>query len=123
MKAHVQVQTALPCGWHDAILIHKQASLQEMSPEAPFYLLDDGARDVAANSVPPLFYPMLDRCLAVPMLAEWAGYLWACGREEGLIDLLNDGVGQGYAAWRVLPAPAAWEQVVREGLAAGALTF
>jgi hypothetical protein len=49
------------------------------------------------------------------------------GREEGqgarLITLLNDGEGQGYAAWLVLPTPAEWQRVVQNGLASGAITF
>ena len=61
MKHHALVQTALPCGWLDAVLIHKQASLQAMNPEEPVYLLDGGE-----GRIPPLFYPMLNRCLAFP---------------------------------------------------------
>jgi hypothetical protein len=118
MKAHVKVQTALPCGWVDQILIHKQASLQEMSPQEPFYLLDDGQQ-----AIPPLFYPMLNKCLAVPLLEEWAGYLWEEGRARDLISLLDDGQGQGYAAWRVAPAPEAWQTVVQEGIAVGTIRF
>jgi hypothetical protein len=102
----------------DQILIHKQASLQEMSPQEPFYLLDDGQQ-----AIPPLFYPMLNKCLAVPLLEEWAGYLWEEGRARDLISLLDDGQGQGYAAWRVLPAPEAWQTVVQEGIAVGTIRF
>ncbi|HFQ93778.1 MAG TPA: hypothetical protein ENK32_07195, partial [Anaerolineae bacterium] len=111
MKEHVLVRASLPCGWVDYILIHKQASIREMNPEAPFFLLDDGRQPI-----PPLFYPMLNNCLAVPVLAEWAGYLWENGRARRLITLLNKGEGQGYAAWRVLPAPDEWQKVVQDGL-------
>jgi hypothetical protein len=122
MKNHELVQASLPCGWSDYVLIHKQASLQSMSPEAPFYLLDEGGQQI-----PPLFYPMLNKCLAIPLLETWADYLWARGREEGagakLIQLLNDGTGQGYAAWRVLPAPEEWQRVVQAGLATEQIQF
>jgi hypothetical protein len=118
MKKHVQIQTKLPCGWLHTALIHRQASLHEANPEEPFYLLDDGR-----SALPPLFYPMLNRCLAVPLLPAWSDYLWQRGRQEKLITLLNNGEGQGYAAWRVLPAPAEWEKVVARGLKAGRLTF
>jgi hypothetical protein len=103
MKRHTLVQASLPCGWSDTILIHKQASLQAMSPEEPFYLLDGGERQI-----PSLFYPMLNKCLPIPLLEAGSAYLWSRGREERLIELLNDGAGQGYAAWRVLPAPDAY---------------
>ncbi|MAU00680.1 MAG: hypothetical protein CL608_26345 [Anaerolineaceae bacterium] len=111
MKEHVKIQATLPCGWADHILIHKQASLKEMNPEQPFYLLDDGT-----GPIPPLFYPMLNKCLALPLLPEWAGYLWENGREHNLITLLDEGDGQGYATWRVLPAAEEWQKLVQFGL-------
>jgi hypothetical protein len=111
MKHHVKLQSALPCGWLDQILIHKQASLKEMNPEQPFYLLDDGRQ-----AIPPLFYPMLNKCLALPLLPEWADYLWTNGRARNLVALLDEGEGQGYAAWRVLPGAKEWQQIVTGGL-------
>lgn len=118
MKNHKLVQAALPCGWSDYVLIHKQASLQAMNPEEPFYLLDEGKQQI-----PALFYAMLNKCLAIPLLEEWSDYLWKCGREEKLIELLNEGMGQGYAAWRVLPAPEEWQRVVQAGLATERVQF
>lgn len=118
MKRHVRLQKTLPCGWVDWILLHKQASLKEMNPDQPFYLLDDGSAPL-----PPLFYPMLNRCLAVPVLPEWSDYLWLCGRERELITLLDKGEGQGYAAWKVKPDSESWEQIVSEGLCQQRLTF
>ena len=118
MKSHVKIQSTLPCGWANHILIHKQASLKEMNPEQPFYLLDDGTR-----SIPPLFYPMLNKCLALPLLESWAEYLWANGRERNLISLLDSGEGQGYAAWRTLPAAKQWQDVVEYGLHSQTIAF
>jgi hypothetical protein len=111
MKEHVKIQSTLPCGWANHILIHKQASLKEMNPEQPFYLLDDGTQPI-----PPLFYPMLNKCLALPLLPDWAEYLWENGRERSLISLLDEGEGQGYAAWRALPAAEEWQKLVQFGL-------
>ena len=105
------VEALLSCSWANYALIHKQASLKEMNPEQPFYLLDDGTQPI-----PPLFYPMLNKCLALPLLPEWAGYLWENGRERGLITLLDEGEGQGYAAWRVLTAAEEWQKLVQFGL-------
>ncbi len=118
MKEHVMVKSSLPCGWVDHILIHKQASIREMNPEEPFFLLDDGNQ-----AIPPLFYPMLNKCLAVPVLEEWAGYLWENGRSRKLIMLMNEGQGQGYAAWRTLPAPDVWQELVQSGLSDGQIRF
>lgn len=118
MKARVKIQTTLPCGWAHHILIHKQASLKEMNPEQPFYLLDDGAQPI-----PPLFYTMLNKCLALPLLEGWSEYLWENGRERSLISLLDDGVGQGYAAWRVLPASAEWQEIMETGLKSNHINF
>jgi hypothetical protein len=118
MKNHVQLKSTLPCSWSDHILIHKQASLKEMNPEHPFYLLHDGS-----HPIPLLFYAMLNKCLALPLLESWSPYLWATGREQKLITLLNDGEGQGYAAWRVIPAPDKWQEIVSTGLTAGEIQF
>ena len=118
MKEHVKIQATLPCGWANHILIHKQASLKEMNPEQPFYLLDDGMQ-----TIPPLFYPMLNKCLALPLLPEWTGYLWENGRLRKLVMLLDAGEGQGYAAWRVLPGAEEWEGIVNEGLSSRQISF
>jgi hypothetical protein len=118
MKEHVKLQATLPCGWTDYILIHKQASLREMNPEQPFYLLDDGTRPI-----PPLFYAMLNKALALPLVPDWSGYLWEHGRECKLIKLLDEGKGQGYAAWRVLPAPKEWQEIVQDGIMSKWIVF
>jgi hypothetical protein len=118
MKAHVKMQTSLPCGWADHVLLHKQASLKEMNPENPFYLLDDGSQPV-----PPLFYAMLNKALAIPVLPQWVDYLWQNGREAKLIELLDDGKGQGYAAWRVKALPDSWQEIVQGGLKQKQIVF
>lgn len=118
MKEHVKIQATLPCGWANHILIHKQASLKEMNPEQPFYLLDDGTQPI-----PPLFYPMLNKCLALPLLPEWAGYLWENGRIRSLVTLLDEGEGQGYAAWRVQQAPKDWRAIMVDGLQTKEIIF
>jgi hypothetical protein len=41
-----------------------------------------------------LVYPILNKSLALPLLASWSAYLWENGRERDLISLLDDGEGQ-----------------------------
>jgi len=118
MKEHIALRSSLPCGWVDHILVHKQASIREMNPEQPFFLLDDGKQPI-----PPLFYAMLNRCLSVPLLPAWTDYLWKNGRLRKLITLMNDGKGQGFAAWRGLPEPEKWQAVVQDGLRSGQIRF
>ncbi len=72
---------------------------------------------------PWLFYAMLNKCLALPLLESWAEYLWANGRERNLITLLDNGEGQGYTAWRVLPALAEWQNIVESGLHSQMIAF
>jgi hypothetical protein len=81
-----------------------------MHPEQPFYLLDDGKQ-----RIPPLFYLMWNKCLALPLLPEWAKYLLENGRERDLIRLLDGGDGQGCVAWRVFMAPAVWQEILETG--------
>ena len=95
-----------------------QTSLKEMNPDLPIYLFDEGTQPL-----PSLFYPLLNRCLAVSLLPEWSEYLWVCGRERELITLLDKGEGQGYAAWKVKPDSESWEQMVSEELHQRRLTF
>ncbi|MCA9947485.1 MAG: hypothetical protein KC449_28595, partial [Anaerolineales bacterium] len=54
-------------------------------------------------------------CLALPLLPEWAGYLWENGRAQELITLLDEGEGQGYAAWRVLHTGEEWHEIIKTG--------
>jgi hypothetical protein len=89
-----------------------------MNPEQPFYLLDNGRQPI-----PPLFYPMLNKALALPLLPDWSDYLWQCGRQQRLIALLDDGKGQGYAAWQVKPAPTVWQEVVQAGIVSKQIAF
>lgn len=73
-----------------------------MNPEQPFYLLDDGMRPALSQSkwpIPPLFYPMLNKCLALPLLEERSDYLWQYGCTQYLITLLDNGERQGDAVW------------------------
>ena len=118
MKQHVRVQASLPCGWTSTALIHKQASLKEMNPELPFYLLDDGTRPI-----PPLFYAMLNKSLALPLLEDWVDYLWVAGRDLRLVQLLDEGQGQGYVAWRVLSTRDVWQELIQEAIVQGQLDF
>jgi len=49
--------------------------------------------------------------------------LWENGRAQELITLLDEGEGQGYAAWRVLPIAEEWQGIVTGGLQKKALCF
>jgi hypothetical protein len=40
-----------------------------------------------------------------------------------LITLLDEGLGQGYAAWRVLPTAEEWQDIVARGLQNNKLRF
>lgn len=118
MKQHILVPASLPCGWVSQVLIHKQASLKAMNPEQPFYLLDNDQQPI-----PSLFYPMLNKALPLPLLATWQTYLWTYGKDAQLITLVNEGQGQQYAAWRILPDLAAWQTLVQTGLQRATLHF
>ena len=70
-----------------------------------------------------LFFLMLNKCLALPLLESWSGYLWANGRERNLITLLDSDEGQDYAAWRVLPVTETWQEEMEAGLQAKRIAF
>jgi hypothetical protein len=50
-------------------------------------------------------------------------FAWENGRVCRLIILLNKGEGQGYAAWRVLPAADESQQIIQLGLKTKSLVF
>jgi hypothetical protein len=89
VKNHVRIQSTLPCGWANQILIHKQARLKEMKPQEPFCLLHYGLLSPSNGPIPPLLYARFNKCLALPLLENWAEYLWENGRERNLIMLLD----------------------------------
>ena len=110
MKQHVLLKRKLPCGWEDWLLLHKQASLQTVKPGRPFYLLS-----AETDTLPDLFYPLLNHCLKLPILPAWTASLWRWGQTHKLITLAEPR-GIGFNAWRVATAEAAWEQLVQTGL-------
>jgi hypothetical protein len=105
--------------------------LEQVAAEKGFAIRAAGVIDASAGSalspsqgpIPPLFYPLINECLALPLLANWSEYLWANGREQNLITLLDKGEGQGYAAWRVLPALEEWQAIIESGLQAQNIAF
>jgi hypothetical protein len=66
---------------------------------------------------------MLNQSLALPLLESWVGYLWEYGRLHQLITPPDNGKGQGYAAWRVLPACDAWQMALETGLSGAEIDF
>lgn len=118
MSDHLLLQTNLPCGWANWMLLHQQASLQEAQPNQWFYLLDEGQA-----SIPNLFYPLLNKSLALPLLKEWIEVLWEDGRDRDLIKLLSQDTGIGAAVWCVHPTTKTWTEIIKTRLADGIITF
>lgn len=117
-KSHITLKQSLQCGWTEMWLIHKQASAVEISPEQPFYVLDD------ATAVPPQnFFLMLDRALELPLQSAWARDLWLIGRQEKLITPATDSSSTGRGAWTVTPAMEPWSDIISTGLKNGRFTF
>ncbi len=115
-------------------LLHPQASLLQMQPgQECFYLLSESQEQVPL----PLFYPMLNRALALPLAPEWTDYLWKVGtrvrfkRRDETGDDEDDEVmvreqraivplkTQGCGGWRVLTATDYWMNVIEHGLLHG----
>lgn len=117
LETSSQAERTLPCGWDHWALLHRQTSLETMQPREPFYLLDEGA-----SATPPLFFPMLAKSLAMPLLPAWEAHLWVQGRLRGLILSLRDD-SYGLGGWRVEAEEELWRAVVCEGLQSGVLSF
>ena len=113
----VTLKQPLPIGWDHWCLIHRQASFEHMIPSEPFYILDDGE-----SAVPPAFYPMLSKSLALPVLPEWTEYLWIAGRQRRIIAPLDEHC-HGRGAWRVTAEEDMWREIVSSGLAQSQLSL
>jgi hypothetical protein len=107
----------LPIGWDHWCLIHRQASCEHMIPGEPFYVLDDGEL-----AIPPAFYPMLSKSLALPILSEWIEVLWIAGRQRRIITPLDE-YCHGRGAWRVAAEEDKWREIVSIGLAQSSMSF
>ena len=118
MKHHIRLKAALPCGWSETWLIHRQASFAEMTPGQPFYVIDDGL----ALPVTKFFW-LCDKSFSIPLQATWAEHLWLAGQERGLVTLVNPDSCHGLTAWRVDPDLSAWEEIVSTGLQQRQITF
>ncbi len=117
MKKHIAIKAKLPMGLSDWVLLHKQASVREMNPAEPFYVLTDDPIAIPAN-----FFPMLDKAVPVPMLSTWQAYLWRNGVENGLIKRCADKT-YGLLGYRIAPESDRWLSVIQTGLQDGELTI
>lgn len=122
MKDHVAMEIKLPSGYMESWLIHKQASFTEMSPEKGLFYVTSFSAD---SDGPPkaMFFAMLDKLLAIPMLADWTDYLWKQGEIKSLIAMINPKHCRGSHAWKVLLDYEVWDTVVQGGLQDGHISF
>ncbi len=117
-KSHITLRQMLPCGWLEMWLIHKQASHIEMTPDTPFYLLDDGTA-----VPPPQLLPHARPRHSGALQLNWTTHLWMGGRQSDLIRLVTDQHSRGRAAWRVIPDLDGWSTIISTGLNNGQLIF
>ncbi len=111
------IKTTLPCGWDHWCLIHRQASYDKLTPQETFYLIDHNQKP---SGPPKTFIAFLAKSLAIPILAQWAKYLWVEGRMKELITPLSEGC-YGFGGWKV--ETHQWSEVVSSGLAEGHISF
>ncbi|MGB0385319.1 MAG: hypothetical protein ACPGWR_10895 [Ardenticatenaceae bacterium] len=115
----ITLKTTLGCGWDHWCLIHRQASYDKLTPQETFYLIDD---NTTQSGPPPTFIPFLAKSLGVPILPEWAEYLWIEGRIKALISPLTKNC-YGYGGWKVKTGKEAWNTMVSEGLGEKKINF
>lgn len=119
MKAHIRLNKSLPeSEWKETWLIHKQATLEHVTPSYGFFYLigfDDG--------VPDHFYPMLDKSMGIPTLPSWKEYLWQKGLEHDLIYKNEPNHAVGLNTWHVKTESESWQAIISTGLSLSNLTF
>ncbi|MCB8944527.1 MAG: DUF2958 domain-containing protein [Ardenticatenaceae bacterium] len=123
MKEHVRLEKNLPCGYRELWLIHKQASFTEMTPAAPVFFVTNLLAENQTSLPYSDFYRMLDKALSIPLLAEWAEFLWQAGSVERLLWEIPKSHCFGTRAWKVLTDADRWGEIVSNGLANGRIRF
>jgi hypothetical protein len=122
MMDHIGLNIKLPCGHMESWLIHKQASFTEMSPEKGLFYVTSFS---AAGDGPPkdMFFAMLDKLLAIPMLADWTDYLWREGEIKDLIIMIEPTHCRGSHAWKVKLDYEVWDTIIKGGVSSGQIKF
>jgi hypothetical protein len=122
MKDHIGLNIKLPCGHMESWLIHKQASFTEMSPEKGLFYVTSFS---AEGDGPPkdMFFAMLDKLLAIPMLADWTDYLWREGEIKDLIVMIEPTHCRGSHAWKVKLDYEIWDTIIKGGVSSGQIKF
>ena len=87
-----------------------------MTPNEPFYLLDD-----CQKPIPDFFIPFLAKSLEMTILPDWADFLWVRGRYGQMIEQEKNCYGKG--GWLIESTPKEWAKIVEEGLKQKEITF
>lgn len=100
------VKTRLPdSGWGHYIVVHTQATEQNLHDE-DFYLLSDTSEAPLAA-----FWSRWNRALPLPARQEWVGTMWQRGVEEQLITQVQ---AEGTVCWKVLANHDPWATIITE---------
>lgn len=107
---YVHTDVQLPdIGMNHMVLVHSQAVVSSIIPDKLFYVLGDDPEHER-------FYAMLNRAVALPILPEWADYLWDWGWDRKLIRSLTT---QGIDGCAVNVTLDKWEECITEGISKG----
>ena len=98
------IKARLPdSGWGHYIVVHTQATEQNL-PDQPFFILSD-------TSEAPLdaFWSRWNRGLPLPARKEWAAALWQMGVDQNLISPIN---AAAIICWRIEPDHDKWASII-----------
>ena len=106
---------------HNLVICNRQ--LLEASPAAdvslPFYIVT-GLGEATTPVHLRRFIALLNQALDLPILPDWASWLWEMGADEQLVRALSFG-GNVTDAWSMQTDDAKWSALVQSGLQSGAL--
>jgi hypothetical protein len=114
-KNHVRLNTYLPSGLVQMILIHNDLLPRNVNPtsEAAYIIAPEND-----DSMPSEFLSLLDKITDVPIVPEWAEYLWITGRAIGLINYAcTPHKMVGCTLWRIT-GQKKWREIISTSLAA-----
>ena len=98
------IKARLPdSGWSHFIVVHTQATEQNLRDE-DFYILSDTSEAPLAA-----FWSRWNRALPLPARKEWVERMWQQGIEKQLIKQVQ---AEGVVCWKILSDPAKWSTII-----------
>ena len=116
---HTFYRQPLPSGLYQMIIINNSGLPKNLDPTVDVGYIITNERD----NMPEHFFATLDKMLEIPILPEWAEYLWVTGRALDLISYVGNPNKQiGITAWKIRGSDN-WMKLIETAIAAKSISI